>query len=656
MKKSLKILALAVALAAGGAPLAQAAPLTVSSEKSVLFVTENVTPGGSVNISATTGPLTTSERGFGLGRLGNKVAPGRIPVSIPAITFSGWYGTPTGLPTRGAVLDQANARIRANFNNVKSGLSSYMQTNGISSSWFTFKQEVQVDANGVAETWAIHWDYFADKNGRGAYADARLVSPDPKVLYLVYTPLRVDSDLPQSWSYPDGGTMKYQLRDMKFDPVTDWATLNAGGAYDAPQGGSENTDDGVNCLMDSSTAGCAVGPTDVKKLLDSTGAVMAVVDYVRRVQPQWVEQPDGSVVPKMATSIDAREVSYVGCFETNYRNRGNFGYTLQTNLGRYIAVSSGSPRVVNYQQLQEYEGTYLSPNTPYDYTIRVRKGDVPALGSYAIDPVKGGVLLPVADIPGLVSVAGVNVLNTPQDVVGSATGGIWQYGGARDSYQVIWTLKCSKTVDGFDIETVIQNTRNWPSWSSSAKTLSAVGEGYWSAVGLAGFNGARYLAMVDRNAGLVRLTEGTHDSRYSYRASGGGEGGDSGFVCGHNNYSMHQPWRNNYECENKNLWDFDCGYASKPADVYVGGVYNRRITQNRCTGSTHLRGFYMDSGAPYWEAVPISQKDLTTAAYWWCKPADQGGACGWRLDEGGSGGGGGGKDGPITDQPEQQER
>ena len=617
MVKSLTF-ALALLLAVVGAPPAQAAPLTASSEKTVIFVKQTVTQSGVSTVTAKAGPLLTSNKGFGINELSTTVTPGSIAVGLPSISLTGTYATGTGRPTRGMVLDVANSKIKTNFPGLKSSLSGYMKQYGISSGWFNYRQEVEVDANGTVETWTIYWDFFADLNGRGAFADAKLVPPDPKVLYVTYTPLAVDDDLPQDWKYDGAGMVSYQLRDMDFQPLTDWVTVNVGGAYDAPQGAVEYADAGVSCLMDASNSGCSGGAVDVKRLLDSTGAVMAVVDYVRKVEPVWVENADGDMVPKMSTRIDTREVTYNGCMETIFRNKGSFGYTLSTNMGRYLATSSGDPRVVTFQQINEYDGTYLSPTTDYDHSIKIKRSDVTNLTPYAIDPVKKDILLLVKNIPGLISVAPIKVMNVPQTLIGSASGGIWQYGGRDDAYYVTWTLKCNAESEGYAIDTKILNTRHWGAWSSSAVLTSAVSDVGWSAVALSKFDSSRYVAYADMNAGIVRLSDGATSGSYAYRASGGFEGTSSDFVCGHNNYSMQYPGAANYSCENKNVVSYTCGAASKPADYFLNNIFQYRIENMTCTGSTYLRGFYMSNGGPVWETIMATQKDPTTSAVWKC--------------------------------------
>jgi hypothetical protein len=609
-----------------------AAPLTASSEKTVLFVKETVTASGTANVSAQTGPLTTSERGFGIERLGTRATTGTTPAGLPSIKFGGSYATPTGRPTKGVALDMANASIQANFPYLQQSLSSYLKKNGVTSGWFNFKQEVGLDVNGKLETWTVYWDYFFDQNGRGGFADATLVSPDPKALYVVYTSQAVDSSMPAGWAYPGGGTLKYQLRDMQFQPVTDWVTLDVGGIYDSAQTEVENQDGSVACLMDNANAGCPAGVTDVKRLLDSTGAVLSVVDYVRRVEPVWIDQPDGSQVPKMSAAVTLRELLYSGCDDPVYHNSGQLGYELSQTVSRFLATASGSPRRVQYQTVQQYTGTYLSPTTSYDYSKTVPRSMTTGLGSYAIDPVKGETLMLTSEIPGLVSLAGVTLVGSPTKVIGSVTGAYWQYGGRDDAYQVTWSLQCATGGDGYEISTKIEATRHWNGWHASAELKSPVSDVSWSPVALDQFGPNRYYAYADKASRIVRLTEGVQSASYAYAASGGLEGRQRDFVCSHNNWSMQQQGAGyNFKCYSFNLQEWRCGVSAHTYNLYYDTRFMGTYSTQECQGANYLRGFNMDTGAPVWELIIDSQFDRSQNAVYRCN--DWGSTCEWAVEE-----------------------
>jgi hypothetical protein len=571
--------------AVSGVTGAVAAPLTSSSEKNVLFITETVTASGAVNVSAKVGPLTTSEVGFGIDRLGSTAATGAVPAAMPAILFSAGYPTTTGRPTRGDVLDFANTQIRNNFSFLQQSMAAYLTSNGISSGWFNFKEEVLIDVNGVAETWTIHWDYFSDQNGRGAFADARLASPDPKTLYVVYTPKAVDKDLPAGWAYTSGaGTFKYQLRNMNFQPVTDWITVDVNGLYDTAQTETEYLDAGVSCLMDNANPGCTVGAVDVKRLLDATGAVLAVVDYVRRVEPVWQDMPDGTRIPVMGTSVDTRELTWNGCTTPTYRNAGSFGYTLSSSLGRYLASSSGSPRVVQFQQIQEYRDQYLSPTQNYDFSVIIPKTQVSTLGNLAIDPVKGpGVqMLASADIPGLTYFAPLNVVGSPVKNYGTFTSYPYAYGGGAQQFKVSLSLRCGASGDYEVItEQSMVNHNVSGAWYSLGSSVTRVTDNTWTSVNLAQHGTARYASYVDTANKQGRITEGQQQGTYPFIPGG------TGYAYSHNGASMY------------------AGVVSLPSTVQGCDEFTCGPRTVYSDYSAYFRGFDLITGAILYEYVAI---------------------------------------------------
>lgn len=607
----------------------QAAPLTVSSEKAVLLVSEAVSPNGAVSTTARSGPLTTSGSVFSIDRVGS--ASIAAPVSIPAINLSGGFGSPTGLPTQDDAADIANAHLRAHYAGVKTSLGTYMRKYGITSAWFNFKQRVELDVNGSPETWTIYWDFFTDANNRGAFGEAKIVPDDPKTLYVVYTPLRVANGLPASFAFDGAGTLKYQLRDAQFQPVTNWVTVNVGGIYDTLESGLESHDGGLACMMDTSKAGCTPSTTDVKNLMDRTGAVMTVVDYTRRVEPVYEAQPDGTTKPKMTAKLLNRQLVYSGCNPPTFRNVGDLQYTLATTVARYLAGPVGSPRTVQYEQIQEFQGTYESPGLPYDLSMQVPRRDTVDLAPKAIDPVLKDRLMALADIPGLAyPVLPIEIIGDPAATIGSTTGMVWQYGGRDDAYQMNWKLRCAQYDDGYELATTIDSTEDWNGWHPNTPAMSLVSSTGWSPVAVNGFGPSRYQAYADYAAGIVRLQDGTTSGSYSYRSSGGGEGGTSGFICAHNRWSMMAPNGTAYECNTPPAVSYSCGALSRPYDYYVDGIYRGHVSQAACTGHRWIRGLYMSNGSPYYEYQELSRVDRSGEAVNNCRN----GVCAWEVRDG----------------------
>lgn len=606
-----------------------AAPLTVATEKVVMLVNESITPNGVVSTTARSGPLTTAGSVFSIDRFGS--ANVAVPIALPPVPTAGYFGTTTGLPTSGDIANLANNHLRAQYPALKSALSAHMRKYGITSGWFNFKQQVNLNVNDAQETWTIYWDFFTDTNGRGAFGEAKIVPAEPNTLYVVYTPLRVSSDLPANWSFDGAGTLKYQLRDAQFQPVSSWVTVNVGGAFDSIEAPTEGYDAGLACLMDTSKAGCTPSLNDVKNLMDRTGAVLSVVDYVRRVEPDYQDQPDGTRTPKMTAALSTRELTYTGCTPPVFRNVGNLSYTLATTVARYLAGSVGFPRTVEFEQIQEFKGTYLSPGLPFDLSLQVPRRDTAGISAMAIDPVQKDRLMALADIPGLqYPVSAIQINGDPAATIGSTTGITWQYGGRDDAYQMNWQLKCAQYDDGYELSTTINSTEDWNGWHPNTPAKSLVSSAGWSPVAVNGFGPSRYQAYADYAAGIVRLQEGATAGSYSYRSSGGGEGGTWGFICAHNNYSMMAPNGVAYECNAPTPISYSCGALSRPYDHYVDGAYRGHVTQAYCTGHQLIRGLYMSNGAPYYEYQELSRVDRSPEAQYNCRD----GACAWEVRDG----------------------
>lgn len=609
-------------------PATHAAPLTASSEKVVMLVNESVTSDGAVSTTARSGPLTTSGSVFSIDRFGTTAVS--APISMPAIDMAGAYATPTGLPTQGAVSNLANTHLQAYFPSLKTSLADHMRRYGITSGWFNFRQAVKVDVNGAEETWTIHWDFFTDVKGRGAFADAKIVAAEPKTLYVVYTPLRVSSDLPDNWALDGAGSVKYQLRDVQFEPLTPWVTVNVGGAYDTLESGLETRDGGLTCLMDTTNSGCTASSVDVKNLMDRTGAALSVVDYVRRVEPEYQDQPDGTRVPKMTATLATRELNYSGCTPPTFRNTGNLEYTLKSTVARYLARTTGTPVKVEYEQIQEFAGTYLSPAFSYDLSLEVPRRDTVGLSLKAIDPVQKNQLMQLADIPGLqYPVSAIKINGDPHATIGATSGATWQYGGRADAYQMNWTLKCAQYDEGYELATTISATHKWNGWHQNSEATSPVSSTGWSPVAVNDFGSSRYQAYADFSQGIVFLQDGSTAGSYSYRASGGSEGTTSGFICAHNRYSLMAQTGTAYECNSPPPVAYNCGALSRPYDHYVNGNLVEHVSQASCTGYMWIRGLYMSNGSPYYEYQELSRTDRSAEAQYNC----QGSVCAWEVHD-----------------------
>jgi hypothetical protein len=265
------------------------------------------------------------------------------------------------------------------------------------------------------------WTMNTDQNGRLLFGNPVLVSPTPKTLYVVYTPLRMEAGLPSGWRYPNAGTLFIQTRDQNGDPIfgTD-ERINVNGAFDAPAepipqdesaATSYNAEGAIPCLMDHRTAGCS-NTISVRSLMDERGASMALVDYLQKVQPVYDEQPAGSgnLVPRGSLIISKREIQFNGCEDVKYYNEGSFQFELSSTASRYLVAQDGS-----YGKVAEATATEQSPTATYTGSRVVVPAEFPSLPNYAINPVDptNPTLVAVSDLT-VTSVAAVTRTGNPK--------------------------------------------------------------------------------------------------------------------------------------------------------------------------------------------------------------------------------------------------
>lgn len=269
------------------------------------------------------------------------------------------------------------------------------------------------------------WTMSTDQNGRLIYGKPKLVPPKPKTLYIVYTPLTVEDGLPPDMNYPNAGKLFVQTRDEGFGvvPGTD-EYISHNGVFDedtksfpVDNPDTPDVDESLNysdnieyaskvkCLM---TDGCgAINPStgkplSVQQLMDDRGASLAVVEYVHKLKPAYNTEPDanGNYVPiSNRLVIDKRVVTYNGCNDPTYYNKGHYGFSLRSSLTRYIVSPTGQ-----YAPIAEKEGEAValdaSKDRVYEGTVTVASKDVAKLAAYVINPAQptSPTLVPVSSL------------------------------------------------------------------------------------------------------------------------------------------------------------------------------------------------------------------------------------------------------------------
>jgi len=286
------------------------------------------------------------------------------------------------------LLAQARAHLGAQAPALAQALSAALQSRGLSQATFVFDQQVAILGSPAPRRLA--WTLSVDRAGRASFGEPRLFDAQPHILHVQYIPLRLARGLPPGWAYPDGGILRWQRLDLLLQPIGPVATLDTGGAFDAPEaldGSAVDPEAGLRCLVDRRTrSDCPQAFTDIVTLIDEQGSASALVDYGLRLAPVYDAVPagDGSSeqVARISLRVDQRELVYAGCSaDMAFRNAGQYGYTLTAANDRYAVSPDG-----RFARLNRTDTTTLSPTIAYDWTRRLRPVAASALTPLILDP------------------------------------------------------------------------------------------------------------------------------------------------------------------------------------------------------------------------------------------------------------------------------
>lgn len=327
-------------------------PLTAPVNRDLATANQDTALAGDMVINISVAPLTVSGNGFGLSKLATKVSGSPFGM-MPRINVA----NPT---TQDAALTAAKDWVSGGIGTFRVAYSNWMRSRGLSMGFYNYTQEIMVETEEGPKKKAIAFNATFDISGRPTYGDPKIVDPNPTIVEATYTPLRAAQGLPTSWQYPDAGKIRWRLLNKKYEPLTGWRLEDTGGAFDL----SDTTADAsaaAACLIDRKHPGCS-GPTDVRKLMDSTGAMLAIVNYIHTLQPVYEGEDDQS--PKAAISVDERTWN---C--STYRNKGSFGFVLSLQADQYVAEYAAGP--LPFQLVQQYGGQGISPTEPYEKEVPV---------------------------------------------------------------------------------------------------------------------------------------------------------------------------------------------------------------------------------------------------------------------------------------------
>lgn len=257
------------------------------------------------------------------------------------------------------------------------------------------------------------------------YGAPRVIDGDPTYVYITYTPKALAAGLPSTWAYADAGIFKWQLRKRDGTPQTNWVNIDTNGAYDEPTANGSDPNFGVNCLADKrSSPSCPTAYTDAHTLISSTSSNGAIIDYTRKLQPQYTTASDGSQQPNMAISFDTRSLHHNdSCTNGTIRTAGRYGLTLTNTFDRFVFDDSQTtPSLVKRNTSNSF-----SPTQGFDYTqtTALSISQIQALVINPFDPT--GPLVSTANVPGVQYTAPIYEDGTSGRVTKFVHGNIWGF-------------------------------------------------------------------------------------------------------------------------------------------------------------------------------------------------------------------------------------
>ena len=311
--------------------------------------------------------------------------------SVPIMPYT------SGSKTKEEIVIQATNFLLPFATDVGNALKAWMSANNYKASSFVYEQELI--PSGVSRTMKLVWQLSVADGGRTMYGAPRVIDGDPTYVYITYTPKALATGLPITWAYADAGIFKWQLRKRDGTPQTNWVNIDTKGKYDEPTEDGSDPNFGVNCLADKrSSTNCPTEYTDARTLISSTSSNGAIIDYTRKLQPQYTITSDGSQQPTMAISFDARSLHHnSSCTNGTIRTAGRYGLTLTNIFDRFVFDDTQKiPSLVKRNTSNSF-----SPTEGFDYTqtTALSISQLQALVINPFDPT--GPLVSTSAIPGV---------------------------------------------------------------------------------------------------------------------------------------------------------------------------------------------------------------------------------------------------------------
>jgi hypothetical protein len=359
--------------------MSQANTQNVTSDGArALVVTQSVDTTGHSMIAAKSVMAADTAFGYATNRLATPIANAAAIASLDPRTY------PPGL-SQSQVLSVAKTHISGYLGRLVSNVTEYLSANGYSSGWYSYQQTLTVSGKTKYLIFAL----YIGAAGRPLYGDPELLDETPTLMFAVYTALAVRTGLPQTWAYPDAGSLKWQLRDLSMNPVSAWTTADTHGAYDQPQGHVTDPEWGLKCLVSKAAdPACPVSYPDMRTLIDRYAATFGIVDYVRMVQPVYVVGPGGTRFAKAALDVYERSIHLPSCCCDNspliYTNKFHIGYLLERQVERALVNPGGTWSIINH-----FSSTAVSPTEDKTKSLATSRTEAANLNPEIIRPDTG---------------------------------------------------------------------------------------------------------------------------------------------------------------------------------------------------------------------------------------------------------------------------
>ncbi|HEX7156658.1 MAG TPA: hypothetical protein VF229_05545 [Burkholderiaceae bacterium] len=330
------------------------------------------------------------------------------------------YGT--GAHSLAEIEADANSAMTAARADLDRQLDAAMAATGSSAAYFSFAQ--RVEPAGTSQPMVLAWSYLRVNGGGATYAAPRLHRALPVFVYVRYTPLRVDADLPSGIVYENAGKLAWSLVDSRLQRLGPEGTVDTRGAFDEPldNGGAPfSPDSALDCLVDHRGAACDPRWIDVRTLMQQHAADAAFVDYRRRLAPLRLLSQQQAAAPgwqiQMSIAVDRRVLTFNRCGSdaVTYRNIGRRGISLLAVSERYLV---GNEPVPMARLIGSASGLEMTQPLDYDKRIVVTRDTALHLGDRIINPVGDDrSLVTAGEVPGLMQLAAVEQTGDTSDTL-----------------------------------------------------------------------------------------------------------------------------------------------------------------------------------------------------------------------------------------------